>query len=181
MEAHQRQVTRQHQPNRPRVHGAQVRIAGQPVAQVLRLQQVGDAGQCMADVLLGKPSITRRRLLLSRRSKRSCSSAVHPQRERSVTSPFPGREHPAQLLQRRGQGGGRSNLRGCGRVPGHIFAVAKGPQSRPRAMAITITDECINCGACEPECPNNAIYEGGGSGAFRRHLAARHAAHTHGQ
>ena len=28
-------------------------------------------------------------------------------------------------------------------------------------MAIIITDECINCGACEPECPNNAIYEGG--------------------
>ena len=27
-------------------------------------------------------------------------------------------------------------------------------------MAIRITDECINCGACEPECPNNAIYEG---------------------
>ncbi|HBH23824.1 MAG TPA: ferredoxin [Cytophagales bacterium] len=28
-------------------------------------------------------------------------------------------------------------------------------------MAIIITDECINCGACEPECPNTAIYEGG--------------------
>jgi ferredoxin len=28
-------------------------------------------------------------------------------------------------------------------------------------MAIRITDECINCGACEPECPNTAIYEGG--------------------
>ena len=28
-------------------------------------------------------------------------------------------------------------------------------------MAIMITDECINCGACEHECPNNAIYEGG--------------------
>lgn len=28
-------------------------------------------------------------------------------------------------------------------------------------MSIIITDECINCGACEPECPNNAIYEGG--------------------
>ncbi len=28
-------------------------------------------------------------------------------------------------------------------------------------MAIKITNECINCGACEPECPNNAIYEGG--------------------
>jgi ferredoxin len=28
-------------------------------------------------------------------------------------------------------------------------------------MAIMIVDDCINCGACEPECPNNAIYEGG--------------------
>ncbi len=28
-------------------------------------------------------------------------------------------------------------------------------------MALHITEECINCGACEPECPNNAIYEGG--------------------
>ena len=28
-------------------------------------------------------------------------------------------------------------------------------------MAIIITDDCINCGACEPECPNSAIYEGG--------------------
>ena len=27
-------------------------------------------------------------------------------------------------------------------------------------MAIKITEECINCGACEPECPNTAIYEG---------------------
>ena len=27
-------------------------------------------------------------------------------------------------------------------------------------MAIIITDECINCGACEPECPNTAIYQG---------------------
>jgi NAD-dependent dihydropyrimidine dehydrogenase PreA subunit len=31
-------------------------------------------------------------------------------------------------------------------------------------MAIMITDECINCGACEPECPNNAIYESGLNG-----------------
>ncbi|WP_185850887.1 4Fe-4S binding protein [Blattabacterium cuenoti] len=28
-------------------------------------------------------------------------------------------------------------------------------------MSIKITEECINCGACESECPNNAIYEGG--------------------
>ena len=27
-------------------------------------------------------------------------------------------------------------------------------------MATFITDECINCGACEPECPNGAISEG---------------------
>lgn len=27
-------------------------------------------------------------------------------------------------------------------------------------MATFITDECINCGACEPECPNKAISEG---------------------
>ena len=26
-------------------------------------------------------------------------------------------------------------------------------------MAIIITEECINCGACDPECPNTAIYE----------------------
>lgn len=24
-----------------------------------------------------------------------------------------------------------------------------------------ITDECINCDVCEPECPNQAIFEGG--------------------
>ncbi len=28
-------------------------------------------------------------------------------------------------------------------------------------MAIYITSDCINCGACEPECPNTAIYEAG--------------------
>lgn len=27
-------------------------------------------------------------------------------------------------------------------------------------MAYKITDECISCGACEPECPNEAITEG---------------------
>ncbi len=27
-------------------------------------------------------------------------------------------------------------------------------------MATLITDECINCGVCEPECPNEAITEG---------------------
>jgi ferredoxin len=27
-------------------------------------------------------------------------------------------------------------------------------------MALLITDECINCDVCEPECPNNAIFMG---------------------
>lgn len=27
-------------------------------------------------------------------------------------------------------------------------------------MAYKITEECISCGACEPECPNKAISEG---------------------
>ncbi|MFC2041435.1 YfhL family 4Fe-4S dicluster ferredoxin [Chloroflexota bacterium] len=27
-------------------------------------------------------------------------------------------------------------------------------------MSYRITDECISCGACEPECPNEAISEG---------------------
>ena len=27
-------------------------------------------------------------------------------------------------------------------------------------MAFMITEECINCGACEPECPNQAISAG---------------------
>ena len=27
-------------------------------------------------------------------------------------------------------------------------------------MALLITDECINCDVCEPECPNEAITQG---------------------
>jgi ferredoxin len=27
-------------------------------------------------------------------------------------------------------------------------------------MALMITDACINCDVCEPECPNEAIYQG---------------------
>jgi ferredoxin len=33
-------------------------------------------------------------------------------------------------------------------------------------MAIKITEDCINCGACEPECPNGAIYAGGDEWRF---------------
>lgn len=27
-------------------------------------------------------------------------------------------------------------------------------------MSLLITDECINCDVCEPECPNEAIHQG---------------------
>jgi|TARA_B100001971_G_scaffold193845_1_gene199297 ferredoxin len=27
-------------------------------------------------------------------------------------------------------------------------------------LALLINDECVNCGVCEPECPNEAISEG---------------------
>ncbi len=27
-------------------------------------------------------------------------------------------------------------------------------------MSLIITDDCINCDICEPECPNEAIYQG---------------------
>ena len=33
-------------------------------------------------------------------------------------------------------------------------------------MALKITEDCINCGACEPECPNGAIYSGGEDWTF---------------
>ncbi|MHA7877878.1 MAG: 4Fe-4S dicluster domain-containing protein [Bacteroidota bacterium] len=41
-------------------------------------------------------------------------------------------------------------------------------------MAIMITDACINCGACEPECPNNAIYEGGVAWKFAEGTSLTH-------
>ncbi len=27
-------------------------------------------------------------------------------------------------------------------------------------MALMITDDCINCDVCEPECPNDAMFQG---------------------
>ena len=35
-----------------------------------------------------------------------------------------------------------------------------GPQSVGANMALLITDQCINCDVCEPECPNAAIAAG---------------------
>jgi ferredoxin len=39
-------------------------------------------------------------------------------------------------------------------------ALASTSASEESAMATKITEECINCGACEPECPNQAISQG---------------------
>jgi ferredoxin len=42
-------------------------------------------------------------------------------------------------------------------------------------MAYYITEECISCGACEPECPNQAISEGTTSGKVARSAPRRRA------
>jgi ferredoxin len=34
-------------------------------------------------------------------------------------------------------------------------------------MALLINEDCINCGACVPECPNTAIYVGGDEYEFQ--------------
>ena len=36
----------------------------------------------------------------------------------------------------------------------------RGARQSGYAMALMITDECINCDVCEPECPNAAISQG---------------------
>jgi ferredoxin len=35
-----------------------------------------------------------------------------------------------------------------------------GVPNEPLNMSLIITDECINCDVCEPECPNGAITQG---------------------
>jgi ferredoxin len=42
-------------------------------------------------------------------------------------------------------------------MPEHLKQV---PGAKDFPMALMITDECINCDVCEPECPNEAIYLG---------------------
>jgi ferredoxin len=39
-------------------------------------------------------------------------------------------------------------------------ALRGGAKNEKKPMATHITSDCINCGACEPECPNQAISEG---------------------
>jgi cytidyltransferase-like protein len=47
------------------------------------------------------------------------------------------------------------------RQSGHSVASAADAQEiEVRALALLITDECINCDVCEPECPNQAIAQG---------------------
>lgn len=44
-------------------------------------------------------------------------------------------------------------------------------------MALLITDECINCDVCEPECPNGAIYQGPEIYEIHPHLCTECAGH----
>jgi ferredoxin len=41
-----------------------------------------------------------------------------------------------------------------------IATVAVYSRTEAFIMALMITDECINCDVCEPECPNGAISQG---------------------
>ena len=43
-----------------------------------------------------------------------------------------------------------------------LYPVIDGIQGGESTMAFKISDECISCGACEPECPVQAISEGEG-------------------
>src|SRR5438128_19279 len=49
----------------------------------------------------------------------------------------------------------------CATAASHTARGRLARRSRGSPMATMITSECINCGACEPECPNTAIYQGG--------------------
>lgn len=44
-------------------------------------------------------------------------------------------------------------------------------------MALLITDEYINCDVCEPECPNDAIYQGGEIYEIHPHLCTVYVGH----
>jgi ferredoxin len=47
-------------------------------------------------------------------------------------------------------------------------------------MAYLITDDCIDCNACEIECPNNAIYAGGSPWELQgKEHQALHDTHTY--
>ena len=41
--------------------------------------------------------------------------------------------------------------------------ICKTNNSGGTGMAYVISDECVACGACEPECPENCISESGGT------------------
>jgi ferredoxin len=48
-------------------------------------------------------------------------------------------------------------------------------------MSLMITAECINCGACEPECPNNAIYNVGEDWTFADGTTVKGQIEYHGE
>src|SRR6478609_680273 len=55
----------------------------------------------------------------------------------------------------------RRSRNGCSRKsPRRARRKARRRSEEGPAMALLITDDCINCDVCEPECPNDAIYQG---------------------
>jgi ferredoxin len=80
---------------------------------------------------------------------------------------FPGSVREAAALRHRrvppqAQSKGRRAGHSKARIIGAVEPDAGNFANQPalRTMSLTITDECINCDVCEPECPNEAIYLG---------------------
>lgn len=53
-----------------------------------------------------------------------------------------------------------AGFRPAGPFGGRIGSAGSSASRKYHDMALTITDECINCDVCEPECPNDAISMG---------------------
>ena len=113
----------------------------------------------------------RRRLLLCRRGRRPRPGdrlePVPQARPRPARKDDEGEElrRPPQPLRAEGDEESRLELRG---PRPRLKRMHHGPRPAQMApsphrrclMAMTIQDTCINCGSCEPECPNQAITAG---------------------
>jgi ferredoxin len=78
----------------------------------------------------------------------------------ATSAPRPSLAHHAGAAQTlRGRTHAR-RARRTGRAVASKIAKRAARSREEETMATIITEECINCGACEPECPNKAIAQG---------------------
>ena len=89
------------------------------------------------------------------RASSTCSSR-RPSCARSPSSAATSRRSCIRWCMR---GSGRRSRTGAALNPADDRRTSD-QSARSVAMALMITDECINCDVCEPECPNDAISQG---------------------